>query len=255
MTAKEVEAKLARKYSPPYYAFFPQFRDATGWEGRRTADAVALGLYASRGYSLDGFEIKVNRSDWLAELKQPQKSEAVGVYCDHWWIVAPAGVIAPGEVPHAWGWLEATGRGIKGIKDAPVLKPVAMERHLLASLVQRALGGRRDGDVIGLEEHEKILAKEFSRGTKHAADTVARAERELASFKRQVDKFEKASGVTISQYGDGEELGQLVALIRKMDPGWTIDEAARVAERLRNMAEEMDKNIEEIKTKAVKHAG
>ena len=59
------------------------------------------------------------RADWLRELKQPGKCESVAQYCDHWWIVAPPGVVGPGELPAAWGLLVARGDGLRAEKHAP----------------------------------------------------------------------------------------------------------------------------------------
>lgn len=44
--------------------------------GRR-ADAIFLGMSNSKGKSLQGFEIKVSRADWLSELRDVDKAETV----------------------------------------------------------------------------------------------------------------------------------------------------------------------------------
>lgn len=208
---------LARRYSPPFFAFFPQFRDATGWEGKRTADAVALGLYATRGYALHGFEIKVNRGDWLGELKNAKKADAVGAYCDRWWIVAPKGVILPGEVPDAWGWLEATHRGIKGIREAPERKAMPMDRGFIASLVQRATGGRVSVEAVSAEEAQRRATVAYERGRKAGAESVEWNQRDFTRLQREVEAFKKASGLDSLEY-NGRQAGEMVKLLEKL--GW-----------------------------------
>ena len=54
MTTPELLAKLAKKYSSPGFAFLSQVRNQTGYSNTRdpirTADAIALGLWKSRGF-------------------------------------------------------------------------------------------------------------------------------------------------------------------------------------------------------------
>jgi hypothetical protein len=76
-TAAEVRAALMNRYCAPEWATFFEVANSTGGGAVRSADAVAMSLYPSRGLRLHGFEIKVSRSDWLHELKQPDKSVAV----------------------------------------------------------------------------------------------------------------------------------------------------------------------------------
>jgi hypothetical protein len=78
---------LAKRYAAPYYAFIKEFRDATGFDSKRSADALAIGLYRSRGLHIIGFEQKTARSDWLREMKSPEKAEAIGQYCDYFYLV------------------------------------------------------------------------------------------------------------------------------------------------------------------------
>jgi hypothetical protein len=90
------------------------------WHSRR-ADAIALSLWTQpeqKKIQFDepgkkriirttviGFEIKVNRSDWLNELKQPEKAETMKQYCNQWVLVAPEDVVKPFEIPKGWGWM------------------------------------------------------------------------------------------------------------------------------------------------------
>jgi len=101
-TSSDLEEKLSYKFSTPAWAFLPQVRNGTGYlrNTTRTADAIAMSLYPSRGLDLHGFEIKVSRTDWLGELKNPEKAEAIAQFCDYWWIVAPKEIINLDEVPY-----------------------------------------------------------------------------------------------------------------------------------------------------------
>lgn len=86
---------LRGRYPAESYALFSQVRNSIGFvRHARYADALALGLWQSRGLLLYGFEIKSTRSDWLRELKDPEKQE-LGVlqYCDHWYLVTDEKVV------------------------------------------------------------------------------------------------------------------------------------------------------------------
>ena len=75
------------------WAFMAQVRNAAGFNATRTLDALALHLWPSRGLVLHGFEIKVSRSDWLREVKDPAKAEDACRLVEYFWIVAPKGVV------------------------------------------------------------------------------------------------------------------------------------------------------------------
>jgi hypothetical protein len=85
---------------------------APGFDAMRTAAAMALGLWKSRGHELHGFEVKVNRSDWRSELADPAKAEGWCEIVDRWWIVAPRGVVPRDELPATGGLLETGARGL-----------------------------------------------------------------------------------------------------------------------------------------------
>lgn len=67
--------------------------------------------------------IKVSRSDFLSELKKPQKAEVISRYCDRWWIVAADRKVAQvDELPKTWGLLVAQKNGLRQLKPAPQLE-------------------------------------------------------------------------------------------------------------------------------------
>ena len=101
MNETELTLALSRKFCAPEYAFLSQVRNQTGFRRRvRTADALAISCYPSRGIYLYGFEIKVDRYDWLNEMKNPEKAEEIGRNCHFWMVVAPAeGVVKRSELP------------------------------------------------------------------------------------------------------------------------------------------------------------
>lgn len=98
------------------YARAEHVRVTAGFNARRTCDYMALDLWPG-GYGpkrtgplLHGHEVKVSRSDWLTELRDPEKAEAFRRYCDFWWlVVSDRNIVKVGELPDGWGLIVAAG--------------------------------------------------------------------------------------------------------------------------------------------------
>uniref|UniRef100_UPI0006831777 hypothetical protein n=1 Tax=Vibrio harveyi TaxID=669 RepID=UPI0006831777 len=56
-------------------------------------------------------EVKVSRSDFLADAKKPHRNGEVLGVGQHRFYVAPQGLIKPDELPQDWGVVEVTNRG------------------------------------------------------------------------------------------------------------------------------------------------
>lgn len=106
---------LAQRYTAVHgngvrYVGASHVRSAAGFDARRTADFIAMDLWPSSGLALHGHEVKVSRSDWLNELKDPEKAGAFIPYMDYWWlVVSDAKIVRPGELPAGWGLMAKRG--------------------------------------------------------------------------------------------------------------------------------------------------
>jgi hypothetical protein len=140
MTEKDIADLIEKKYTGDAYAFLPQVANGTGGHKERTADALVMSLWPSRGLHLYGFEIKVSRGDWLGELKKPEKAESIAQYCDFWYVVAPEGIANVEEVPPNWGLMcpSANGLCLQIKKQAVELKPKDISKVFLAALLRKA---------------------------------------------------------------------------------------------------------------------
>lgn len=205
LTERDLLTALATKHGGDAWAFFTHVRNCTGYSRRvREADALAMSLWPSRGLELHGFEVKVSRSDWLRELKEPEKTEhSLFQYCDRWWIVVPPDVVKTDELPPTWGLL-VLGKRWACVKPAPQLEPVAVDRKFLASLLRR---------LHQAELEPAAIAAAHERGRKEGASA---RDYEAQSNKRQLDQlraslkvFEDKSGLQIAEW-NGEQLGDAV---------------------------------------------
>ncbi len=170
-TAAKTEAELfdalAERYCAPRHILLPHVRNATGWKGQRTADALALELWPMDGMHLIGFEMKSSRSDWLRELKQQRKHEAVAQFCDAWIVVAGAAdIVRDGELPVGWG-LMVWGDGGLRAKVAPAERsPAMVTREFLAAIVRRALACSPHG--LAVETRAKEIGEQRVREARQA---------------------------------------------------------------------------------------
>jgi hypothetical protein len=132
-TERSMIALLHERYQAasgngPRYAGMAHVRSDAGFDAQRTADYIAIDLWPSKGLTLHGHEVKISRSDWLNELKDPEKSEAFMRHVDYWWLViADAAMVKPGELPDGWGMMTVGGDGkLRVVKQAPRLNKVEL---------------------------------------------------------------------------------------------------------------------------------
>lgn len=212
-------AALRERYPLPQYALFTEVGDATGTQKCRSADAVAMGCWPSRGLCLTGFELKVSRSDWVKELADPAKAEAVCSFCDFWYVVAGArGIVRPGELPPTWGLLEPKGDKLVVSREAPALSPEPVSRPFLAALLRRAAETlAAAGATVTADDLARARAQAFEAGKKSGEalgrSAVARELRELETLRAAVERFEGESGLRLDRWPHGRSLGSAVRLV------------------------------------------
>lgn len=231
-----LETLLATRYSPPAWAFLREVPDGTGFAKSRTADAIAMSLWPSRGLDLHGFEMKKSRGDWLKELKNPKKAEAFVGFCDYWWIVAEKDVVKPAELPSTWGLLVRAGKTLRAKHEAPKLDADPPDRAFLAS-VFRQISTLKDKYVLKTEI-DKELREQFreglDRGKEIGKHEVERDRKELDQREVQIKEFERASGLKIPRWNGGADLGAAVKLVQASQN----DQHARRVERMASSLED-----------------
>jgi len=208
MTENEILELLKKRHPSDAWAFFVHVRNGTGFARRqdRTADALAMGLWPSRGLDLHGFEVKCSRQDWLNELKNPAKADAVAKYCHYWWlVVADETIVQPGELPSAWGLMVAQKSRIIARTEAPRQEATPPDYLMLASILRRAQEESPQAQTEaaykrGRDEGIKEGKKQFRNG--YSSD--------YARPQTQIEEFEKASGLKLGQWPGGHELGLAV---------------------------------------------
>jgi hypothetical protein len=186
---------LSRKHPSGEWAFMREI--APRPIGGRFADAIAVNLWASRGYVVHGFEVKVSRSDWLRELKQPEKAEPIFRYCDRWFLVAERDVVKPGELPATWGHLERRGGALHVVVAAPKLEPVPLTREFFASMMRR---GHEQIEAFAEVRYRDRFAEAEREHQKRVSDGIRRSTREHEDLRVRVAKFVEVTGLAFDEY-------------------------------------------------------
>jgi hypothetical protein len=119
MTEEEVFARLKFAFPPPAHILLPQVKSQSR-EGQvaRTVDAMCASVYESRGLWLAGIEIKVTRTDWKKELRDPEKSEPIMRFCRYYYLATPTDLVSPEELIEGWGLVYVRADGAKVVRRA-----------------------------------------------------------------------------------------------------------------------------------------
>jgi len=266
MTENDVLSVLEVRYPAPAWAFFPFFRNQTGYQYRlRTADAIAMSLYPSRGLDVYGFEVKVDRGDWLRELRSPEKAEETFKGVDFVIIVAPHAVVQKGEVPAKWGFAIVNGTKLRHVKPAERLIPESanFSRAFVASIM------RRSHEAQMAAPGTRALKEKFESGVKSGENKTEEAVKaatehllvEVRTLQNQINDFEKASGIRINYWQAGD-LGNSVRMLMQADSNFIamtrdidrmaeyVNDAKLKVDSLINLYKDIDKATQEKKKAA-----
>lgn len=216
-TEGELTEFIRNTYPPPEYVVLDHIRNSTGFlRDVRTADAIMFSTYPSRGLHLYGMEIKCNRGDWLSELRNPEKAEEIGRYCDFWYIVAPVGVVRDGEVPRNWGWL-IPGRTRLSERKKPVENEMAqpLSRGFVASIMRKFHERTLTQDELKQEREigRKMGRREMKRELTKDDPIAVQLRREVDDLKKRIDEFKETSGIDISEGWSSRRIGEAVSFI------------------------------------------
>ncbi len=159
---------------------------------------------------VDALEVKSDRGDWLRELAHPLKSEAWVSLADRYILVAGKGVARKDEIPPSWGFLEASGSGLRAILRGALLSTWRekrgcdpIPREMWVRILRRTLE-RGDGDPHVAAAYSKGLAEGVKRGKLESAGETWRMSAELDRLKVGVARFQEASGLDLSDWSAGD---------------------------------------------------
>lgn len=221
ITSPAIYDALRERYCAPQYALFYEVANGTGSNIRRYCDALAMSLFPSRGLHMHGFEVKVSKQDWRRELDNPHKAEeGIFKFCDHWWIVTPAGLVDKAELPPTWGLLElqVSGDLLKGTYKAALRQAVAapkleaqqMSRSFIAALLRRA----DEANTGRIERAVRERVEKQTSGIKTEIEDRVKERRSTAERKlEKIEAIERQLGMSLSDYEVHEGYGRILKAI------------------------------------------
>ena len=188
-SARDVLAMLRRHYLPENrpagVLWMPEIASPCG---SRRADLLIAPTAMSHlsGGALVGHEIKVTRSDTLAELADPTKPDPWMRHCSRWWLVVADPALVDGlDIPESWGVMAPPSgrrtRSMTVLRQAPQLTPVGDARPALTRIAQFVVA-RVEAETARLE-----------RAVSHAEDARDRTRAELDRLRIEREHGEWAS--------------------------------------------------------------
>ncbi|MFE2751598.1 hypothetical protein ACFXGA_06295 [Actinosynnema sp. NPDC059335] len=225
------------------------YTELTAPGSTRRADLVAVSLWGSRGLSIDVHEIKVSRSDWLAELAQPSKADAWWPHSSRFWVVVPSPtIVKTSELPAGWGLMvpstKSNARKMTVVVDAAARQPeiplellatfLRRDRNDAAPRLARARQEARNEGYRQGREHETqrqlLEAGGLSPEQQARMSTLEHVERLLGG------KLGWAHGVDPR---DAAEALAFVRAARKLPGQYDLNNAERLAQSLSNAVTEI----------------
>jgi hypothetical protein len=197
MNQTSPERLIAARYPSPEWAVFYEVGNATGFRTRRHADAVALGIWPSRGHRIVGFEVKRDRRDWLRELNNPAKAEDVSAHCDEWWLVTSSEAVARiDEIPDPWGWYVVDGAKLKTKRLAKQMgRDQEIVRRAFAAAMLRRVAETTVPKAQVRAQIEQALQIERQRSGKEGE--LAASSREVERLRAVLSEFKSRTGVDL----------------------------------------------------------
>lgn len=252
---------LRKLYPLPQYAVLYEVANGMGETFSGYADAIVMGLFPSRGLDIQGFEIKTSRRDWLSELKKPRKADRIARFCDRWWLLTGSEDVArKEELPEPWGLYTYRNGTLDLVKRAKRLKAIPPDREFVAAMLRRA------NEMVEREKErisETLDKDAFAQKVRREAEKEAEAQheqdlkirtREHEALKREVEDFEKASGIRINQW-NGARMGEAVQQLLAINNPRELDVMERECTDLEQKAKALREGIVQLKSVATSFLG
>lgn len=197
-TAGDIYALLLKRFSDEReWLCAGEVGNTTGG-GLRRLDFVAVNCYASKGFGIHAFEIKISKSDLRRELTDPSKHNIFFANIDTYSIVAPDYVLDAEYIalaPKNWGVYQAKAAGPLGGENTlrVVRKPLALHdehdrginRGFAFELIRSMRGAMAERRAF-VEQNYNEYRRGFIDGGKDNADRARRLDGKVAQLNNEM---------------------------------------------------------------------
>jgi hypothetical protein len=248
MTARDVRDCLLKRWPATEFVSIEEAPQTSDRQGRRL-DVLVVSLWRSRGYELDGVEIKVSLSDWKRELAEAAKADWWWNHVHRFWVAVPAEITSKvrADLPTGWGLLSCTPEASTIVVNPDKHSAVPLSWGTTIGLIRAASGA-------GLNALTHAESRGYQRGTdaaQHKAEQStgdARLRESIGVLTAKVAAFENASGLDIGKCWsdqDASRLGRLVKVVEtcQSDP-------LNLAKMLTNQATQIERQAQSLRTTA-----
>lgn len=204
---------VRKRHDGPAWILVEECGNGTGYHVKRHADAVAVGVWPSRGYEIHGYELKQSRGDVQKELDDPSKADAVGKYCDYWWLVVSDLAIIDGLViPDTWGILAPKHRVLRAHRKAPKRDATPVNRSFVAALVRRVTAEWVPKHLVD-EIKKNALAEATAELERQQKWKKTDVEYERDALQRKLADFERDSGLSLEKQWENGDIARAVKAV------------------------------------------
>ena len=204
VTARDVIALLKKRYDDGrQYAYATEVADSTGG-GTRRLDMVVMNCYQSKGFAIEGIEVKVSKSDLRRELQDASKHNIFFHDIDYYSLACPEEIIDMKLIPEKWGIY-----AVKTLPDGTFhlyakRKPLALcdEGHatirkcFAASFIRSVTNSALYHDEIA-----RAREKAYQKGVERGREMMCRAD--VDKLIRENDEHKELSR-KLGLWGDGD---------------------------------------------------
>lgn len=255
MKADDLCDRILASHPTPEWACFFEVRSSSGWN-QRSADAIAMNLWESRGLTLRGFEIKVSRQDLKTELRSPKKAEAIAKYCDEWWLVTPQNLVRDEgfELPAGWGLMEANDKGgLRTVRKAPHRETIApLTKGFVAQVLKHAqtMVASENAGWVRRESITDELEKARQNGMALIPFEAQRHKSHEESLMKILKEFQEGTGINLE--GDWKNPISRVTLAYRIgmailgEYGNSLEQIVRSLENVKDLSRECIKTLKPL---------
>lgn len=206
------------------WATFIELRGSTGFINAQAIDFFAVHTWPSKNFRAIAYEIKVSRSDFTKELKQPNKRAFAESIANECLFVVPSGLLRVDEIPEGWGLMVADAGGLKTLKHGTQRSNVTWPKSFTLSLARRAAdppsplplaAWKCEGREIGEEEliavAEHTLKTRLDKEQDKLRDEGKQSLMEGIQYRRMVElqaAVAKIVGRTYADYTNANDLAE-----------------------------------------------